>query len=300
VTDQKKERHHYVPVFYLQEFTDDDEKFLWAYDKSRGSIVRAAPRDLGLEKHYYSYTTGEGERDSSTVEDALEKIDGLTAPILRKLLAGEALGRDDRSVFCYFMALQMARGPVHRQNYEKIAEAGARVMLNTVATKGPAEVDDVEITVNPQISLEGLAVAQHIAPVFDRMAWLIVTARGRYRFVTSDNPVVYADLTHDPNSLGGAGLLSPNTEVTFPLSRGLALAASWQGPHNSVVRIKGTEPLVKRINRWTIAGAKRFVFASQRSDGLMRFVSKFKGSFVPRVEVVSPPSAATIKPEPAK
>ena len=114
------------------------------------------------------------------------------------------------------------------------------------------------------------------------MNWLFVVASGRYRFVTSDNPLVYVDPTLDPRSPHGVGLLAKSIEVTCPVSRDLALVAGWK-PFPTLYQ-KVAEPWVKGVNLRTITGATRVVYTSQRSDGLNSLVQKHRGSG-PQVEV---------------
>ncbi|MBU1615972.1 DUF4238 domain-containing protein, partial [bacterium] len=138
-----------------------------------------------------------------------------------------------------------------------------------------------DIKANPSFSLEMVSIAKDLAPVFYGMNWAFLEATDDYKFVTSDNPLFYVDLAHDPRSLYGVGLSNKNIEVTFPISQDLMFFGTWQ-------KFEGYKKLnnkfVKEMNRRTISSALRFVFASQCSDKLNRLVQKYKDS-TPRMKV---------------
>jgi hypothetical protein len=59
--------------------------------------------------------------------------------------------------------------------------------------------------------------AEKVIPIIEQMAWMVIEATPTAEFVISDNPVaVYSPGTP---SYMGAGYLTPDVEVTMPLSR---------------------------------------------------------------------------------
>src|SRR5882762_10273955 len=119
MAEPKKERHHFLPVFYLEGFVDPDhEPHLWVYDKEGGDVRPASPRDAGVEKHGYSIPKADGTRDSTTVENALALIVDQVAPMWAKLRRLEPLTNAERSMVSLFLALLMTRVPAYRRNIE--------------------------------------------------------------------------------------------------------------------------------------------------------------------------------------
>jgi hypothetical protein len=113
----KKKRHHYIPCFYLNGFIDPaNEPFIWVYQKGESQIIKATAANIALEKHYYSFTTPTGAKDSETFENALSEIEGKAAPLIEKIKKHQTLDNDDRAIFAAFLALMMTRVP----NYRKI------------------------------------------------------------------------------------------------------------------------------------------------------------------------------------
>ncbi len=292
----RKQSHHFVPAFYLAGFADpENPKCLWLYDKARGKVNQSSPRDAGRRRHYHSIPKINGTVDTS-VEDGLAKVEGQAAPVLRKLMAGEILDNRERSIVSYFIALMMVRVPTFRDGMEKFKAAVVKDVAQLMAQRGafdsiPVPEDaresiakvkkamcqgEFEVIVRPHASLDVLPAARRLAEVLHRMTWVLLEARGKTRYVVSDNPVTFVD-PGDPKGQRPVDLRDRTIEVTFPLSATLALMAGWAGD-GDIYRKRVTENMVREVNRRTVAGASRFVYASEKSDQLMRFVMKFKDS----------------------
>ena len=82
----KKKRHHYLPEFYLEGFIDSrSEPYLWVYEKGDPKIKKVSAKDVTVQKHYYSFITQEGQRDSETFEDFFAFIENNAAPVFNKI-----------------------------------------------------------------------------------------------------------------------------------------------------------------------------------------------------------------------
>jgi len=305
MVNQKKphSRHHYVPEFYLKGFVDPYKGCVWRYEKG-GEIIPLSTKDAAVIRDYHSFKKGEGEKDSETFEDFFNRIESKASLVIRKIIDQEILSEEEKAIFSLFIALMMVRVPNYRINTEKmIADIAKSFSLFTASdpeafkkslTKYehdtgdiidiPAEelrefiLDDSKYTIktNPEISLGLSAMSiESLAPVFFKMNWTFIYASRDYKFVTSDNPLFYDDPTHNTNSSHGVGLLSKNVEVTFPISRDVALFCSW-GKKRKAIQV--TNKMVKTINRRTISAALKYVFAPNRADGLNKIVQDLKNS----------------------
>lgn len=300
---KKKQRHHYVPRFYLEGFIDPKNvPLIWIYEKGNKNIIKAAAADIAVRKDYYSFTTVSGEKDSETFEDALAELESKAAPLLQKIKNEELLTDEEKGVFSFFVAYTMTRVPNYRQNIEDISGGVIKKALMVAVSdrarfesdfaklgkmRGEQQVKKIEdliklvlsgqydIHVHPQFSLGMIDIANELAPVFYRMNWAFIRSIDEYKFVTSDNPLYYYDPTHKPKSFDGVGLTNENTEVCFPLSRDLLLLCSWK-KYKGYYQVKNKN--VKEINRRTVIYASRFVFSSQKSHGISILVDKYKKS----------------------
>ncbi len=300
MTESKKERHHFLPVFYLEGFVDPDNRpYLWIYDKIDGEIRKSSPKDAGLQTNFYAFTTADGSRDSNSFENALGRIETQVAPLWRKIINRQLLDNTEKSNAALFLSLMMTRVPGFRGNFERVEVAAIKQFdMKYARRKGffeeirkdwqskgkklPDNIDkleemicngEFEVKVNPETSLS--VITDRYAPIFHRMGWVFIIAGGRFPFVTSDSPLCFIDPTHDPRSPYGFGLASRNIEVTFPISQDLALVAGWK--EYSPPFQRGSERLVRRINHRTVMNASRFVYSSQCSGGLGKLVKKYRG-----------------------
>lgn len=299
----KKKRHHYVPRFYLEGFVDPrNQPFIWVYEKGNSGIRKQKAENIAFEKHYYSFETAIGEKDTETFENALADLETRIAPILQKIKDGQTLTDKEKGLFSYFIAYSMTRVPNYRKNIEGIAGKFIKSVMKTLASdpegfeykvrkyervtgkkiKTPIEdfikfilSDQIDVNVHPQFSLGMIGIARELAPVFYRMNWAFLKATDEYKFVTSDNPLYYFDPTYRPRAFNSIGLMNDNVEVYFPLSKELMLLGTWKN-FRGYFQLKNKD--VKDINRRTVIFALRFVFYSQKSQGISILVQKYKDS----------------------
>jgi hypothetical protein len=305
MTKPKKEGHHYISRFYLEGFVDpSDGRSLWVYDKTSGQVTRSTPRRAGLQKHFHSFTRADGSRDSTSVEDALAKIESQAAPVLRRLMGREPLDNRERSIAAYFMALMLVRVPAFRQGVERFKSEVVKRVTQLMAAHGrfdsvpvpngsEAAINraketlkrgDFEVVVSPERSLKAFLAAEKVAAVIHSMTWVVVGTKGKHRYVTSDNPITYDVPGPASSPAEPVGLVHPKVELTFPLSAETVFVGHWQGPRAELYRAKATENMVRATNRRTAAGALRFMFASERSESLLNLVKKYRDS-APHLEV---------------
>ena len=64
----------------------------------------------------------------------------------------------------------------------------------------------------------------------------------------------------------GLGLRNPTIELLLPLSRRMVACARWSGPNSYGTLVEG---MAEMINERTLRAARRFVFASERSEELL-------------------------------
>jgi hypothetical protein len=111
---QTKTFQHYVPQLYLRGFLDPIEEakgqcVLWLYTIGY-SPKRVPTKKIGGEDFFYNYEEDDGTQQV-WIEDDLSRLEGHTAPILRKLGIGDThLSPQERSEFSGFLALTFCRG----------------------------------------------------------------------------------------------------------------------------------------------------------------------------------------------
>jgi len=241
-----KKRHHYLPEFYLDGFVNPHNgPYMWVYEKGDPKIRKASVKDVAVQKHYYSFVTPEGQKDSETFENFLAFIENNVAPVFQKIKKQEILSEEERSWFAIFLASLVTRVPNFRESIEEsAAEVIRRINLkmasdtegfksmirnfeNETGSKVNLPIEDLQkfildgkykIKVDPQFSLSMMTLINDFSPIFHKMNWTIFISDD-HKFVTSDNPLFYNDPTHDPRSPFGVGFLSKNIRLTFPVTK---------------------------------------------------------------------------------
>ena len=260
----QKKRHHFLPKFYLKGFIDPhNPPFIWLYEKGEPLIQKRSPINIAVRKHYHSFVTTAGERDSETVENIFADMEDKAAPVIRKIKNEETLNEQDRKQFARFLAFMMTRVPKFRNDVE-------------ILVKRESEKKHAKFTVQPEKLGEFSLGATHIAEYFIRdfiaMKWTFFKATQEYKFVTSDNPVHYVNPKNETNSNYRSGLTDKNIEVTFPISKDCMFLGTWIGKEGYE---QGNNSLVKKYTKRTINSAQCYVYASQKLDVLNRLVQKY-------------------------
>jgi hypothetical protein len=296
-----KRRHHYLPQFYLRNFANSkDHRSVWVYSKAGNIVHSATPRNLGIEKDYHTVTLADGTKDRHTIEDTLAALENVAAPVVQKILCGASLTSEDNQIFAVFAAQMFLRVPARRDNAgrmmsEMLKHAAQQLAANKESfhtdykrfqqdTSDQSDVDpeelrqyilgdDYVLTVNPSAAL-GLSFGsmEVVSTCFRRMQWAFLYRKGRFTFITCDNPVFCCDPTIPPNTWHGVGLMNPGVEVSFPLSPDAVAFASYHPKPRRAQKV-GPE-VVRRFNQQTIDSAYRYIFASEKSEGLERFISR--------------------------
>ncbi len=287
---------HYIPQFYLRTFRDPDvpegrEPWLWVADLAEKTLQRRAPKNVGKKADYYAFPEVEAA-GGEAIEALLSQVESAAAPAIGRLLVSPTatLKEQDRADVLYFMAFMVIRVPSSRNAAEKIAADVAKLALqmsashpgffeNTLreALEGkedltPEHVEEVRqwllddskytIRASPKLSIAtGFEVANDtIFPVFDRMTWAVLRARGDLRFITSDTPVCWVDPTLKPPAC--FGIMGRNVEATFPLSPTVCLLGTWDRSTGVFI---AKDAAVEKINARIVGFADRHVFADNEA-----------------------------------
>jgi hypothetical protein len=115
-------RHHYVPRFYLRNFSiRGRDKFVWVYKRNE------PPKDLNIsrvavKKGFYNFPDKETGQKNSEVEKFYDKsTESPTAPVIKKIIAMDdiSLSDDERETIAHFVAHLITRNPRYRTIQEK-------------------------------------------------------------------------------------------------------------------------------------------------------------------------------------
>ena len=294
----KKKKHHYIPQFYLEGFIDPkNHPFVWIYEKGKDCVFKSKPENIAFEKHYHSYITTTGEKDTETIEDILNKFETPVAPIFEKLRFFHMPNEEERKTFSCYLGISLTRVPNFRKNVDSVVAKLLKFFLEMNASNeqnfkkivdsfehDTGEKIGYDIHVKPHVSLSMIFRGLELATIFNNMTWVFIKATDRFKLLTSDNPLYYDDPTHNHNVFFGVSLTDKNVEVGFPISSEVAFTGTWKKDLREGF-IQANHELIKIINRRTVASALRYIYSSERTDGIARLVQKYKNS-APTMKII--------------
>lgn len=300
----KYKRNHYVPEFYLNNFSvvhsGDRKAQLWVYDKEKNTPRRQSPKDTAVINDLYTVLMP--DLPPNALEVAFGKQESNVSPILAKWAQDGALPTIDAILeVAYFLALLHLRNPKTARWFEAIAELVAVEKAKALA-QDPVQFDKFweklmkEESIPPELTKEKISemaknLDEHFVVKFDpqyttfsplmhaeaifnelkSMYWCLCSAPKGWDFITSDSPVVVRFRKERGVAFGG-GFGHPTAKVIFPISPQVCLYLSRNFPYKAK---KVNSSFVKNANRDTAINAERFVFASLHSDGIENLVKKY-------------------------
>jgi hypothetical protein len=286
-------KHHYLPQFYLREFTDPDvpyghDPYIWVYSLAKRTWRRRGPHNVAAESDYYAFTDQTGKR-SHEVEKMLSQVESMTAHVVReKVLNQQLLDEEDRATIATFVALTPARVPAQHEHIgnfmaevaQDILRAMHQVHMQAPETleafkrdyrqeTGKHDLDNLRPehldptrykirTTRPAAIGISFSAVLDCARIIAEMGWTFLVSAPPDHFITSDYPFSILDPTNR-NQAYGHGLAFKHVEVSLPLTRNLAFLAVWQS--KGTQWLPASERIVKQVNLRSMLSASRFLVA---------------------------------------
>ncbi len=210
-------RHHFVPRWYLENFTDPDH-FLHVHDLNTGLWRKQRPNQVMLIGNYYRQTWAPKGIDPSVFEKTLGAVSEPKAQdaFKRLIVAPNNLTDDDMASMLTYLELQRIR-------VSKQAKIAKEIFRSVLLQHAPTEVVDavrkreVLLTIKDSARFDFMKMAiGQFHPWFARMEWQVIEAAAGSSFITTDNPVSFLNQQFLPPSEPGIALLG--TVVLFPLT----------------------------------------------------------------------------------
>lgn len=220
-TEQRTEHQHYVPRFYLKRFADP-RNFLQVLDVKAATLRPHRPYpSVCYESYFYAAKTGEGDDASQQIERWLKFIEDYVArnlqSIIDKIYTTEPITSADKYVLAVLCSMLWIRGLAMRQQINRLHEdmlkqinrmMSSHMVDAYVAEKGAAWSEEKKRELRDfmqkgeysiefgneqhlRFMVESLGLGgEGFANLFYFQKWCMYIARGKRRFITSDNPVV--------------------------------------------------------------------------------------------------------------
>ncbi len=250
--DNIKQRHHYIPKFYLNGFCDINGQ-IWTYDKlCPDNVFSNSPTNTAVINKLYHLTGDQIDVDINAIEEILAKwIEGPASLPLKNLISKKFPNMEDKMHLSNYFGLLMVRTPYYIQHLEMIlnkyfdfdnkANTQASYKENFLADyrafdPNLSELDienirnsilkkEVHLKVHRDFLLKKmLTVGEIISKILYNMNWgLIETDKINHPFIISDNTFNVINPNIPRPGFYSPGLGLPDTTIFIPISSELCL-----------------------------------------------------------------------------
>ena len=303
----EKKRHHFIPITYLNKFTDKAGK-VFAYRKDNVEpALHLQPSAIAFERYYYSQPLPEGGRDNNTFENFFGAIESTWKPLSARLRSGpgattDFTSTDFESLFT-FLCLMRVRVPAARDMVEVILAEQVKATTRLLDQQGKLPpkpegleniLDHLSAAIDPHRSLHAMPdLAKGFGIVLDHLGFEVLDNKTGVSFLTSDNPVMYFDPSVAEARVLPYQVRPPwgSIELLFPIDADTVLRGHTGlrrvGPRNLRHVTLTERHEAKRINRFVARFGYRLVFSRDRAHEAL--IVKHAGTS-PVIETITVPS----------
>jgi hypothetical protein len=286
------ESQHYLPQFYLKEFTDPEtpegqEPYLWIYEYEFKKWKKRAPKNVASKPDFYTLIEKGGKRRDE-IEEALAIVEGKTASIYReKIRKRGSLTEEEKGFIASFVAFMITRVPSFHKTinswvadvvktmmsmYQDRPQAFERLKKQFEKEKGeklPADLDAKSLDPSRYKikTSKGLILRTMIGPLLDvsiilyNMSWTFLHTSDEAAFITSDCPFSM----WNPKAQApwfGHGLAHKDIEVSLPFSKKICLLASWK--ERTRQHLDVPPHAVELVNQFRVSFSDKFIISSRK------------------------------------
>lgn len=242
-----KRRQHYVPKFYLRNFSKN-KKSVGIYLFRESKIIKHASIDNNFWKEYFY-----GE--DAVVENKLADYEGRWNDIISAIIETERLPDNDSDLVWlqYFILISSARtlkrGNQINDDYtnliKKLLEAEEPELFKRAMSAGEGGFSvKMDYPTLPFIS-----AAQHCLPLVIDLKLDLLINRSAIDYVTSDNPAVfYNQLFQEKNLSRGFGWAEYGIQFIIPINPRIAICMYDSEVYNMKEKILNSDSTINKLN----------------------------------------------------
>jgi len=297
-------RCHYVPQFYLKNFTISDEsEHIYAY-RRKSKPFKTKTRSIVAKNNLYIFKDKKTGKKSDKVERMFSWLEGVVAPIINRIVNQSSfnissLSNQDKIILSEFIAYLHTRNLSFREQQKNIHSAGIKMMMKFGADnkeffkreardlkiiKNDEEIEDLRQSIlnfdkhfkidygkeNDDYFLKNaLLLTQRISPAIFYKEWHLLESNNRV-FVTSDNPV---SLIRPENLPQFRGVGFRNGYIAVPISQyKCLLLVTGKG----IIKKKANRENVDFLNGHTMFYAHKFIYSNMALKDIENNFNKTK------------------------
>jgi hypothetical protein len=284
-----KDKHHYLPQFYLKNFIDRDSRFksgryLWQADLLEHKVSQHHPRNVAYIRGFNDWSRF--NRGADSAEHLYSQFETKAAPLIEGLISRKyRASGEQRLALAEFIGLQITRVPsarkeivAHGTKYihltdemdtdldDRELEDEGIVLKLRQSVRDPSEVDPINRK-DFGIAFSFYFASQYFAPIYESK-WITAFSSKYDHFVTTDSPVLI-DRSAENSSI---------EILYFPLSPRCLLIIENRHEARAIFSdertgdeidpfaemIRCDSEFVRAINVRLISEAERYVFTTSR------------------------------------
>ncbi len=269
-------KHHYVPRFYLRNFTANGRS-LSLYNVGHNLVVNSA----NLKNQCYrDYMYGKDGK----VEANLAQMEGALAKLMKYVLVSHSLPAPwslDHESLCILVILQNARTAYASDAVNEFTDIMLKQILEKRPKFSPEMLKMVRIKHNDpaNFAIQTMFSLYHLIMDLD---YKLLLAYDGAEFITSDNPVVlYNQLLEFERMGSNTGLACKGLQIFFPLSPKVLLAFYDRSvyafsPRNTIVAQVPNREDMNQLNALQVVAALENVYFTSPAADIFRVVKKAK------------------------
>lgn len=282
-------RHHYIPVFYLKQWTGQDGK-LCEYSRPymETKAKRKHPRGTAYVDELYTIPGLPAEQARFVEKRFMQAVDNWAAMALAIMLQGDPQSHDldarMKVAWARFLYSLIIRAPEHikriqQKMEENPPELPEKLRHDYDKLRGPSDPATFEeykawSLTNPlklpaQRILPDLINSERIITEIAFMRWTTArVGKTRHSMLTSDRPVIMTN-----------GLAQSDAHIAIPLSPSLLFLAAKIDETRRTIASMSDDEIVEVVNHKVSEQAIKYVYGID--DRQLRFVANRLGKMVP-------------------
>jgi Protein of unknown function (DUF4238) len=284
----KEPKHHYIPIFYLQQWTDEDGRLIEFCRRYQGLVARPTfPDGTGYVRGLYKLPGMKPGHEYIIETKVMGSIDTWAARALQDMMVdGDDAGRlDGRKLFgwCQFLYSLIVRNPQHLELIaQKLRTLDADTLLEEIKPdypriRRPEDPENFEefkakFTLNPADIpatrvLPSLLGSRRVVGTLASLNWHTTSFPSRRTLLTSDRPIIMSN-----------GLTHKEAHIVLPIAPRRLFIATNNAETFEAIKSQPPDTLVEAVNNQVAQQAYKFVYGAD--DKQLRFVANRLGKRV--------------------
>jgi len=275
-------RHHYIPEFFLKEFTENNK--FYVYDRKLDKYTIQTPTNTTCIKYYYR-VKGDYNFGKNMVEKLFSQIESRTKPVIEKIKNQQPLSDQDRYDLTNFISFLKTRVPFFEKTVNELENKLAKEYLKICFSSDEflkkfkkrfekeagkkIDFDPKDIVKNYHFSSgkdTNLAIrlesSVEIAEYLFCMDWIFLFSHKNSSFILSDNPFIIIP----PKDFNGIGILTPKALKVIPLTSNICLMICDYNPKGPQIYYKNnySRKEIRKLNCNLAINCERFILSKDK------------------------------------